>query len=227
MPSVVAYSGSSSPTMRFDHSNKRPRSSWGTPMMSAMACRGSSAATSVTKSQTPLLDDLVDDRGGAPGERLLYGLHRPRGEAAVDETPVAGVAGRVRGDHHRAPRVSAPTPLARSSGSSRLMLPTSEEKSAASRFTVTTSPCRTTLQKPRPCGWSCHETGSSRRSARTARPARRVGTYRDRAGRDPSDYSSGPRVVGHRGRSRVGTTPSSTAGRTNRRLAGSGRNSKL
>ncbi len=53
MPSVEAYSGSSSPTMRFDHSNKRPRSSWGTPMMSAMACRGSSAATSVTKSQLP------------------------------------------------------------------------------------------------------------------------------------------------------------------------------
>ena len=33
-------------------------------------------------------------------ERLLYGFHRPWREAAVDETTVAGVPGRIRRDHH-------------------------------------------------------------------------------------------------------------------------------
>ncbi len=39
--------------MRFDQSNILCRSTWGTPRMSAMTCSGSSAATSVTKSQLP------------------------------------------------------------------------------------------------------------------------------------------------------------------------------
>ena len=51
--SVIPYSGSSAPIIRFDQSNILWRSSWGTPRMSAMAWRGSSAATSTTKSHSP------------------------------------------------------------------------------------------------------------------------------------------------------------------------------
>ena len=39
--------------MRLDQSNILCRSVWGTPRMSAMTCSGSSAATSVTKSNSP------------------------------------------------------------------------------------------------------------------------------------------------------------------------------
>jgi hypothetical protein len=37
----------------FDQSNSLPRSSCGTPRISAIACNGSSAAMSVTKSHSP------------------------------------------------------------------------------------------------------------------------------------------------------------------------------
>ncbi len=47
------YSGSELPTILFDHSNSFPRSSCGTPRISAIACNGSSAAMSVTKSHSP------------------------------------------------------------------------------------------------------------------------------------------------------------------------------
>ena len=40
--------------MSFDQSKTLRRSSWGTPISSAIACSGSSAATSVTKSPLPL-----------------------------------------------------------------------------------------------------------------------------------------------------------------------------
>ena len=46
-------SGSSRPMNMLVHSKIRARSSTGMPIISAMACRGSSAATSVTKSQRP------------------------------------------------------------------------------------------------------------------------------------------------------------------------------
>ena len=48
------YSGSAAPIMLFDHSNRLWRSSTGTPISSAMAISGSSAATSVTKSISSL-----------------------------------------------------------------------------------------------------------------------------------------------------------------------------
>ena len=46
-------SGSPAPTIRFVQSKSLRRSSWGTPMISAMAWSGSSAAMSVTKSAEP------------------------------------------------------------------------------------------------------------------------------------------------------------------------------
>ena len=54
MPSASFWnSGSSAPIMRFDHSKSLWRSSCGTPISSAMACSGSSAAMSETKSHDP------------------------------------------------------------------------------------------------------------------------------------------------------------------------------
>lgn len=51
--SVIAYSGSSYAAILLDQSKIFVRSSWGTPMSSAMAWRGSSTATLVTKSKLP------------------------------------------------------------------------------------------------------------------------------------------------------------------------------
>ena len=56
------YSGSSAPTMRLVQSNSLRRSSCGTPMISAIAWSGSSAAMSSTKSHSTPLDHVVDDR---------------------------------------------------------------------------------------------------------------------------------------------------------------------
>ena len=49
------YSGSSEPIMRLDQSKTRWRSSWGTPIRSAMTWRGSSAEICSTKSAVPVL----------------------------------------------------------------------------------------------------------------------------------------------------------------------------
>ena len=54
MPSASFWnSGSSAPIIRLDQSKSLRRSSWGTPISSAMACSGSSAAMSATKSHEP------------------------------------------------------------------------------------------------------------------------------------------------------------------------------
>ena len=91
--------------MRLDQSNILWRSSWGTPMISAMAWSGSSAARSVDELGPSGLDHVVDDELGAEAEVLLQQADHPRREALVHEPAVPGVLGRIGVDEHHAPDV--------------------------------------------------------------------------------------------------------------------------
>ena len=125
------------------HSNSLWRSSWGTPMISAMACSGSSAAMSTTKSHSPrsmTLSTIVVD---AARSVLVEQPDHARREALVDEQPVARVLRRVHVEHHQALCRRGP-PRTWSMVSTP---PCSTRTSSASRFTVTMSSCRTTVQK--------------------------------------------------------------------------------
>ncbi len=64
---LTAYSGSLLPIMRLLHSKSLCRSSYGTPSISAITCSGSSAATSVTKSQS---------RCSSAGSRIFVTISR-------------------------------------------------------------------------------------------------------------------------------------------------------
>ena len=59
---------------------------------------GSRAATSVTKSHSPLLDDVVDDLDRSPLHVVLQLVEHPRGEAAGDDPALLGVPGVVHVD---------------------------------------------------------------------------------------------------------------------------------
>ncbi len=96
------------PISWFDQSNSIRRSSCGTPMISAMACSGSSAARSSTKSHDAALDDVVDDEDRPVREVLLEQRDHPGREALLDQRAIAGVLRRVHVEHHQAARIGAP-----------------------------------------------------------------------------------------------------------------------
>ena len=73
------YSGSSAPIIRLDQSKTRWRSSWGTPISSAMTCRGSSAEICSTKSADPCSHTVsmmasVDATTLASRSRIIRGV---------------------------------------------------------------------------------------------------------------------------------------------------------
>ena len=78
------------------------RSSWGTPMISAIACSGSSEATSVTKSAEPRSMTLSTIRTARCLRYCSMQADHARGEALVDQQPVAGVLRRIGVEHHQA-----------------------------------------------------------------------------------------------------------------------------
>ena len=100
--------GRRAPIMRFDQSNSSlRRSSCGTPMISAIACSGSSAARSIDEVARAALDDVVDDEDRAVLQVLLEQPDHPRREALVDQQAVARVLGRIHVEHHQAAGVDA------------------------------------------------------------------------------------------------------------------------
>ncbi len=91
--------------MRFDQSKILWRSSWGTPISSAMACSGSSEAMSTTKSHSPRIDDVVDDQARLGAQPFFEKADHARCEALVDEEPVPRVPRRIHVQHHLAHHV--------------------------------------------------------------------------------------------------------------------------
>ena len=96
------YSGSSEPIILLDQSKTRWRSSWGTPIRSAMTWSGSSAEICSTKSAEPCLAHAVEDGVGRGHHLGLEVPDHPGGEPLVDQAAVPGVHGRVHVEHHHA-----------------------------------------------------------------------------------------------------------------------------
>ena len=69
--SVMPYSGSSAPIMRLLQSKSLCRSSWGTPMRSAITWSGSSDGDVDDEVALAAVGDLVDDLAGALAHRRL------------------------------------------------------------------------------------------------------------------------------------------------------------
>ena len=93
------YSGSSLPIIRLLQSKSLCRSSKGTPISSAMAWSGSSAATSTTKSHEPFaMAASRIARRSLTDERLEGADHSGR-EPLVDQLAVAGVLRRIHRQH--------------------------------------------------------------------------------------------------------------------------------
>ena len=134
----------------------------GTPMSSAMTSSGSSAATSTTKSHSPLASALSRMPFGELADvRLELADHAGR-EAAVDELAVAGVVGRV----HHAASGSPPASSASVRDAARSSRPTTPPRACVGRercrrrgCTWMTSACLVITQKPGPSGSGWWYTG--------------------------------------------------------------------
>ncbi len=142
--------------MRFDQSNSLWRSSIGTPMRSAIACNGSSAAMSTTKSHSPrsiTLSTIVLARRTIVSLSLLI---------------IRGVNPLLTSSRYRVCLVGSmysiiiPRPDC-SSVQSGMLVPWAELKLSHSRLIIWTSAYFTTDQKPLPSGSSHQTTGVSRR----------------------------------------------------------------
>ncbi len=141
---VTAYSGSSEPIIRFDHSKTRWRSSWGTPIISAITWSGSSAATAVTKSHSPR---------SITSSTIVRATSRMRSSSWVT---MRGVKPLFTSSRMRVCRggswISIIIRCCSSASSSRaltVMPPRSDEKVSQSRLTAWMSSWRVTDQNPR------------------------------------------------------------------------------
>ena len=88
-------------TMSSDQRSRSSRSSGATPSMSPISTIGSGAAMSRTKSHSPLLAHLVDDRVALVADVALAVADAAGREAAVHELAALPVLGIVHVDHHR------------------------------------------------------------------------------------------------------------------------------
>jgi len=174
--------------MSFDQSKTLPRSSWGTPISSAIACNGSSAATSRTKSPVPPASAAAVIRS-ARAVSAARRLAIARGVKPRDTIPRSLVCcgGSMLSMTNRCSSIcSRVVP----SWCRMIAVFSQVEYVSLSRETATMSACLVTAQNPSSskgpgrCGF--HQTGAVRRSSANSswgtRAAYRSGSVRSKPG---------------------------------------------
>ena len=197
------YSGSSAPIIRLDQSKTRWRSSWGTPIRSAMTWSGQLGGDLLDEVGRSLLAHGVEDGVGGGHHLGLEVPDHPRGEPLVDQAPVAGVHRRVHVDHHH--------PLLLE----ELLVEVVEQGRPAGRGEVLVVPVDPDAvveagDRPEPAADARRGPGASRpgppcAAGRTTRRARRRRSSPGRRGRCRPDPCGFPLV--ERPSARVGTGP--------------------